>query len=177
MTAEQSSFIETVYRENYSLLMSSAMAALGDPSLAQDIVQITFHAMVEQIETDNLMAHPNIRGWLRLVMKNKLKMYYREQTYHYEYLLPLNGESLPDPGVPDKQIERINQDFAGEVAKIQKALTPEEFQFLVRLVVDRTSHLELAKEYHITVYGIKKKRERILHKLHKKFPDMTNNFR
>ena len=167
MTAEQSSFIETVYRENYSLLMSSAMAALGDPSLAQDIVQITFHAMVEQIETDNLMAHPNIRGWLRLVMKNKLKMYYREQTYHYEYLLPLNGESLPDPGVPDKQIERINQDFAGE----------EEFQLLVRLVVDRTSHLELAKEYHITVYGIKKKRERILHKLHKKFPDMTNNFR
>ena len=52
-----------------------------------------------------------------------------------------------------------------------------EFRFLIRQVLDGASHLELAQEFQLSVYGTKKKRQRIKQKLHKKLPDILEKLK
>ena len=57
------------------------------------------------------------------------------------------------------------------IEKIERALTREEYQLLKRLILDKASHLEVAKELGITVYASQKRLERIRGKLYKAFPE------
>ena len=54
--------------------------------------------------------------------------------------------------------------------KIEKVLSPEEYRLLKRLVFDGASHLQVAREFHITVYASEKRLERIRDKLSAVFP-------
>ena len=47
------------------------------------------------------------------------------------------------------------------IEKVERVLTPEEYQLLKRLVFDRASHLEVAQEFGISVYASQKRLERI----------------
>ena len=55
--------------------------------------------------------------------------------------------------------------------KADQALAPEEYQLLKRLILDKASHLEVARELGITVYASQKRLERIRDKLRREFPE------
>ena len=57
------------------------------------------------------------------------------------------------------------------IEKVERVLTPEEYQLLKRLVFDRASHLEVAQEFGISVYASQKRLERIRDKLRREFPE------
>ena len=76
---------------------------------------------------------------------------------------------------PTRRANRERAALAGEepdpLEKIRGALTPEEFRFLKRLVIDKAGHREVAGEFGITLWASQKRLERIRAKLNEIFPE------
>lgn len=166
MRQEQEQFIEKMYKTCFRPLLARAMKRVGERDTAQDIVQDTFHTAVEKI--DVLMAHEKPEAWLMAVLNNKILQYFARRKADLAVLVSIEAENLPEPGAPDRRLEAIHS--GDELQKLGEVLTPEEFLFIKRLYIDKATHLELAKEYGITVYGSKKRRERIMEKLRRAYP-------
>lgn len=174
MHPDQDRLMEQLYHDYFGKLTMYAAASLRSQSRAQDIVQDTFHEALRHIDT--LMEHPNPGGWLMVTLKNKLREEERAQRRYMLRFLSLNTDMATEPGGHDPQLERqLNAGEPSALEKIQNALTPEEFLLLKRLTIDRASHLEVAKEFNISVYASQKRLERIRKKLHKIFPDRRNH--
>ena len=73
---------------------------------------------------------------------------------------------MTEPGREDPPPDRMQS----LLEQIQQALTPEEYRLLTRLTIDGASHLEVAEEFHISVYASQKRLERIRKKLYQQFP-------
>jgi len=82
-------------------------------------------------------------------------------------LISTEEEACKELGEIDQQLKDIDECKENLLEKVKRILTPEEYGFFERFFIDNASHLALAKEYGITVYGTKKRRERMLAKLHK----------
>lgn len=171
MQPEQACFFEKLYREYYLLLLNQAEKKLGDPVLAQDIVQDTFFTGMNRIEI--LMAHENPIGWLTMVMHYKI-MHNFEKLVQEQRFFAEKG-SYDEPDYMDANIQALETGGGEMMSKIQESLTEEEFHYITRLVLDGLSHQQLGEELHITESGSKKKRERIIKKLNKKFPGFSEN--
>ncbi len=87
--------------------------------------------------------------------------------------LSLNTDLLTEPVSQDTSLEdRVGEDALSLIEFIRALLTPEEFCLLKRLTIDQASHLEVAKEFGISVYASQKRLERIRKKLIKHFPEI-----
>lgn len=165
MTSEQGVFLEELYRKYLNVLVAYARSSLENPIKAQDVVQDAFHQAALDVET--LMTHINPGGWLMQTVKNKVKECKREERKYARYFLSL--DSLDSFG-----IEPFDQEFLGEeippIDKIRQVLTDEEFHLLERIVFERASHLDMARELDISVWTSQKRWERIKKKLSKFFP-------
>lgn len=170
MQPEQDRFFEVLYQESYLSLLHQAEKKLGDPVLAQDVTQDTFCTALNQI--DHVMSHENPQGWLAKVLSYKIKRIFEKRVREQKIFLDIEEGNYVEPCEPDQKIQALEE--GGElVDKIQEKLTPEEFHYITRLVLDQASHQELSEEFHISESGSKKRRERILKKLHKKFPKFS----
>lgn len=169
--AEQDAFFEKLYQDYFGKLTLYAGALLRNQSRAQDMVQDTFHEALRRI--DILMEHPNPGGWLMVTLKNKIREEERTQRRYMLRFLSLNTDLIREPAsqTPDLE-EQLADDGPTFLEQIQNALTEEEFLLLKRLTIDRASHLEVAKEFGISVYASQKRLERIRKKLAKRFPDI-----
>ena len=169
--AEQDAFFEKLYQDYFGKLTLYAGALLRNQSRAQDMVQDTFHEALRRI--DILMEHPNPGGWLMVTLKNKIREEERTQRRYMLRFLSLNTDLIREPAsqTPDLE-EHLADDGPTFLEQIQNALTEEEFLLLKRLTIDRASHLEVAKEFDISVYASQKRLERIRKKLAKRFPDI-----
>lgn len=165
MNPEQTQWLEQLYHDYYGKLTIYAAASLRNQSRAQDMVQDTFHEALCHMQT--LMEHPNPGGWLMVTLKNKLREEERRQRRYMHRFLSLNTDLLKEPGRQDPEIEDTGPSL---LEQIREALTPEEYLLLKRLTIDRASHLEVAREFGITVYASQKRLERIRKKLQKRFP-------
>lgn len=58
----------TIYKANYSRLVKMANYMLWDKDMVEDIVQSAFSTLL--IKREELRDHPNIAGWLTLVVRN-----------------------------------------------------------------------------------------------------------
>lgn len=168
MHPDQDKFIEQLYYDYFAKLMIYASASLKDQSRSQDVVQDTFHEAVRRI--DALMAHPNPGGWLMVTLKNKIREDERAHRRYMRHFLSLNTDLLTEPGTQDPH-PQLDQKEAPLLEQIEQALTPEEYLLLKRLTIDRASHLEVAKEFNISVYASQKRLERIRKKLYDRFPE------
>lgn len=170
MTPEQASFVKTLFEQHYQLLFLHARTVLDNPSLAEDVVQDSFLALINRV--DEVMAHPRPDLWLLVTLHNKLlkctALRARDCAVFLSYSLP----DTPEPGEEDRALSQVDEDWAGALDLVQQALSQDEFRFLIRQVLDGASHKELAQEFHLSVEGTKKKRHRIKRKLHKKLPDL-----
>lgn len=161
---DQNEFIETLYTEYFGTLLSYANIVMKNQSQAQDIVQDAFHEAINHV--DQLMQHPNPAGWIKVTLRNKIKknqeLFYKDMVH----CISLESELLREIGKQDEQIEKVGElDEGALLAKIQNALSLEEYRLLKRLTLDKASHLEVAQEFGISVYTSQKRLERIRKKL------------
>lgn len=177
MLPEQSRFIEELHHKYFQTLTLYATSILHDSYRAQDVVQDTFHEAMLQIET--VAMHKNPGGWLMVTLKNKIKDSERAYQRYARRFLSL------DTGVPesvlksngDLSMDKIIEEDVDVLEKIEQILTPPEYKLLKRLVFDKASHLQVAKEFEISVYASEKRLERIRQKLYKFFPERTRRKR
>lgn len=170
MLPEQDEFIERLHRKYFRKLTLYAMSALRDSSKAQDIVQDAFHEALLHI--DDLMSHENPGGWLMETVKYKIRDSERAHRRYIRRFLSLDTDIPAERALwSEPTAEFCEPDEVLPIEKIERALTREEYQLLKRLILDKASHLEVAKELGITVYASQKRLERIRGKLYKAFPE------
>ena len=168
MLPEQDAFFEQLYRENYKKMTFYALAALKNPSRAEEVVQDAFHEAIKK--TDVLMEHENPGGWLMQTVKYKIHESERAHIRHLKYFLSLDTDipiELAAPDLPNADIHETSD----TIQKIKAALTEDELYLLKRIIFEKASHLDMAKELGITVWTSQKRLERIRKKLHQVFPD------
>lgn len=105
-------------------------------------------------------------------LKNKIRDSERARRRYMRRFLSLNTdiaeEAIPSSEALDGHLE---QDETLVLQLVEEALTPEENKLLKRLVFDKAGHLQVAKEFGITVYASEKRLERVRQKLYKVFPE------
>lgn len=170
MLAEQNQFIAELYAEYFPKLMIYATSVLNDTYRAQDVVQDTFHEAIRHC--DVIAARENPGGWLMETLKNKIRDSERARRRYMRRARSLNTdiaeEAIPSSEALDGHLE---QDETLVLQLVEEALTPEENKLLKRLVFDKAGHLQVAKEFGITVYASEKRLERVRQKLYKVFPE------
>ena len=85
MEPAQDNFLEDLFCKCYHDLMAYANTCLGNPDLAEDMVQDTFHEATNQV--DCLLEHPYPERWLIKTLKFKICNYSRTQSRHRKYLV------------------------------------------------------------------------------------------
>lgn len=170
MLPEQDSFIESLHRKYYKQLVIYTVSALRDPDRAQDVVQDTFHEALMQIS--DLLAHENPGGWLMNTLKNKIRENERAHRRYVRRFISLDFEVSEELSPPSELITELSEpEDVSPIEKVERALTPKEYQLWKRLMLDRASHLDVARELDITVYASQKRLQRIMDKLREVFPE------
>ena len=164
MLSEQEQWMEALYRAQFHRLLLYAAAVMHNPDCARDVVQDTFHEALLHIDT--LMTHSNPGGWLMQTLKYKLMEYQRANRRYLQRVLSLDGDLPAQPLYAPLRMEGespLDQDAL--LRQIKQVLTDDEYLLLKRLTLDGASHLQVAKEFHISVYASQKRLERIRKKL------------
>ena len=168
MEPTQDNFLEDLFCKCYHDLMAYANTCLGNPDLAEDMVQDTFHEATNQV--DCLLEHPYPERWLIKTLKFKICNYSRTQSRHRKYLVECldltvipSGESV-EQLVMEKEEQPLFQ-------RLRKVLEEEEVSFLVDATLKNYSHAKLAEKYGLTVWASAKRLSRIREKLLTEFPE------
>ena len=162
---DQNLFLENLYREHWKDLVSYA-ASILPVSLAEDAAQKTFVIAAERIEL--LVDHPCPVGWLYRTVRNVSMSDRRSYDRYIDYCLPFEDNSN-HLSVPHADPAERYDDNAAEmlVAEIFLILTEEEGHILQRIVGEKASHKEVAKEMGIPETACQKRLERIKKKARK----------
>lgn len=154
MMRKQEEFFEQLYRENQKRLFLYARAVLSDATLADDVVQDTFHTALLHI--DDLIHHANPAGWLMKTLKFKIANCEKARARWMKRCVSIDEQypNLPSVSNPEENIPAL-------LAEIQKVLKPEDYEFLMRFAMDGATHKQLAEELGITVWASQKRLERI----------------
>ena len=168
---DQDRLLEELYREMYSVLLCYANAALKDKALAEEAVQDTFR--IACAKADDLSASVNPRGWLMLTLKNVLRNTSRELAALNQ--LFVSAVSIDDEIVLETYAsgtdyeKRIEDD---EVSILYSdLLSPDEYRLLKRIVLQKYTIRDAAKELGISIESCKKRIQRIKKKLRKKLEE------
>ena len=168
---DQERLLEELYREMYSVLLCYANAALKDKALAEEAVQDTFR--IACAKADDLSASVNPRGWLMLTLKNVLRNTRRELAALNQ--LFVSAVSIDDEIVLETYAsgtdyeKRIEDD---EVSILYSdLLSPDEYRLLKRIVLQKYTIRDAAKELGISIESCKKRIQRIKKKLRKKLEE------
>ena len=168
---DQDRLLEELYREMYSVLLCYANAALKDKALAEEAVQDTFR--IACAKADDLSASVNPRGWLMLTLKNVLRNTRRELAALNQ--LFVSAVSIDDEIVLETYAsgtdyeKRIEDD---EVSILYSdLLSPDEYRLLKRIVLQKYTIRDAAKELGISIESCKKRIQRIKKKLRKKLEE------
>lgn len=78
LTPEEERFLEELFRSEYKKMLSLAIRKLRNAQNAEDIVQDTFTVALLKIK--ELISNPNPKGWLYVVLKNKIMHEYRAKA-------------------------------------------------------------------------------------------------
>lgn len=154
MMPDKNELVERLYRLHFKKLFIYANAVLRDPEQAKDVVQDTFHEALRRI--DVFAKHENPGGWLMNTLKNKLKENERTRRRDLLRLLSLDADFPDESNLPEELVAaQPEPQEESVIEKVERVLTPEEYQLLKRLVFDRASHLEVAQEFGIITQEFK----------------------
>ena len=165
MSREKETFIEDLYRAESLKLLEYAKRRVRNSSLAQDLVQDTFHEAVRH--EAKLFEHPNPEGWLLLTLKNKILSFNRNYARYTKRFVSCEDISTL-PAEPESDAEEL-------LNEIREVLGPEEYYLFKRLIIDECGHFVAAAELGITVWASQKRLSRIREKLEKQFPEYAKN--
>lgn len=164
---DRSEWVEGLFREEYPKLVGFANKRLQNEDQAQELVQETFKLLWEKSE--DLQDHPNIRGWLRSTLKNKLLIFWRTGQTDLERFVYCELDTVADPaGSSEELLTRLTE--AEILAVARKKLSAEDYHHLLRITVDGASHAAVSQELGISISASQKRLERSRAVLKKEFP-------
>ena len=133
MMPNENELVERLYRSYFKKLFIYANAVLRDPEQAKDVVQDTFHEALRRI--DVFAKHENPGGWLMNTLKNKLKENERTRRRDLLRLLSLDADFPDESNLPEELVAaQPEPQEESVIEKVERVLTPEEYQLLKRLV-------------------------------------------
>ena len=170
---DQERLLEELYREMYSVLLCYANAALKDKALAEEAVQDTFRIACAKIL--ELSESPNQKGWLMLTLKNVIRNTRRELAALNQ--LFVSAISIDDEIVLETYALETDYDKRIEDAEVDilyaDLLSPDEYSLLKKIVLQRYTIADVARELGISVESCKKRVQRAKQKLRKKLERET----
>lgn len=169
MLPEYEEWFDRLYRENFWILKRYARIHLNSTQ-AEELVQDVFHDALKKL--DIIYAHSNPGGWLMETLKNKIRNMQRTNQRDLLRLVSLDSEDVQQISEAETSESVIEQAENSRSIKemLDATLSNEEKYILRRLIFEKASHKELAKELGITVWSSQKKLERIRNKLDQLFP-------
>ena len=150
MGKEQSEFIKKIYSEMYYSLSAYARSTLKDHSLAEEAVQDTFRIACGKV--DEFMSSPNPKGWLTNTLKNIIRNTIRSRAKLNNFVVSLIAFDENTDGTTKDEIS-LDLLYSDLVAS-------EDFTLLKKIVLDRYSMLDAAKELGISLEACKKRVQR-----------------
>lgn len=161
---EANAFLEALYNKNYERLYIYAENTLLNAAYAEEAVQETFFEAVRR--QDALMRHARPEAWLMETLKNKIRVGNRRRALEALCFISLEQDLAQESkrlAVEDRPFGSISD----LLDTIRVLLPPEDYHLLCRITLDGATHLEVAKELDISVWGSQKRLQRIRKKLRK----------
>ncbi len=161
MMEKQDMFLENLYHRYFRALVIHAYRYLGSWEDSNVAAQDAFQIACEKI--DVLMASDNAVGWLKNTVKNVCYRMMRERNR--QTLLFTSLEELTDAELPI-----VDDEMGVQPTDILDGLiSKEELALLKRIILDGASYAEAAKELDCDVWACRKRVQRAIDKLHKKY--------
>ncbi len=157
LNQEQESWVEQLYQEVYSSLLSYAQCALNDDPLAEEAVQDTFRIACSKVE--ELMRSANPAGWMMNALKHVIQNIRRRRARMNK--LVVTALSVDQITIPP-QTGGVELGLA-----CKQALGEDDYKLLKMVAIDHHTMLETANEFGISVETCRKRLLRAKKKLKK----------
>lgn len=172
MMENQDKFLEELYRSYFHILEIHAYHFLGNWDDAHVAAQEAFHIACEKI--DALMKSENQIGWLKNTVKNVCRHMIRDKQR--QRLLLISLEELTDKDLPhephtlDDEVGQPTDMFEGDLPK-------RDLELLQKIYDEGMSYAEVAMEIDCNIWTCRKRVQRAIDKLRKKYRDkFSENF-
>lgn len=174
LSPEESKFIEDLFNQYGESLWRYAYTCVQDAEYADELISDLFHTASRKPK--QVMTYDSAFGWLIGVLKKKIKKSQETRRRYARRFISLDEETLDEflPSDIRPTEDRAELELTSgtdTLAKIQAALSPEEFYILKRITLNKATHKAVAQELGITVWDSQKRLERIRKKLHRIFPE------
>ena len=170
--SDPNEYFHRLHKAYFPLLVKMTTNLVGSKELAEDIVQDAFHDTLAAYKRSGKLPPDSFR-WFSVICQRKVYHYYEARNHDLALIAKLEQKVLVDPNAspsPEEILEMLSRNESEALKIIHRHLTPEEWDFLRRLTLEKTSHLTMAKELGISVWDSQKKLQRIRDKLAKHFP-------
>lgn len=161
MKPDQDLILEKLYRSYFHALEVHAYRFLGDWEDSRVAAQEAFHIACERI--DVLMKQENEVGWLKNTVRNVCRHMIRDRQRHK--LLFSSLEELTEADMPSTTDEAEGR----STDILEGLLSKNEQELLQKIIVDGKSYAEVAKELDCNIWTCRKRVQRAIDKLHKKY--------
>lgn len=170
MTPEQRILFSEIYINNHPKLLRYAKSHKLCFDVAEELVQDTFHDAWSKF--DELVNHENIGGWLMQTLKNKISNYVRSRQRDAR-IIAQRVDRAEDVATTDNFVDTLMAKSAiSAIFKfVYDTFTKDDIIIFQRILIEGTSHKEVASELGITVWTSQKRLERIRKRIREEFPD------
>ena len=163
MRTDQEAILEKLYRSYFHALEIHAYRYLGNWNDAHVAAQEAFHIACEKI--DALMKSENQIGWLKNTVRNVCRHMIRDRQR--QKLLFLSLDDLTDADLPP-----ATEEDAGQPTDVLEGmLSQSELELLRKIIVEGESYAEAARELDCNIWTCRKRVQRAISKLNKRYRD------
>lgn len=149
---------EKLYQENYERLFALGFAFVsGNPTQVQkleDAIQEVFYELIKK--SDNLVNHQNIKGWLVVTLRLKLKEQYKIQKRDEKWKQFSFDDDNCDVAIHETE-KSLSQDDAlkviieeEQVRQLEELLGQENATIFIKYCVNKEPTAVVAREFGLT---------------------------
>lgn len=162
MTKKQRQYIEKLYNEMWESLYAYAYAVLRSKECAEEAVQET--ARIACGKPNEVMSSENPQGWMMKTLKLHLLNERRKRETMEKYIAAAEADDIRQFICYDDHFDLMYSDM----------ISPEEFQLLKWVYVERYTMIWASEQLGITVEACKKRVQRASDKLQKKVTNILS---
>ena len=154
---------EEAYEKHYEDVYKVIYMRLLSRENTEDVVQETFiRAMKAWDSFDDSKA--SAKTWLCTIARNTMLNYIKSNKKHEQASFEEMNEAGFEPGVEDKELSQLTDEYAKEAYSILSKLKESDRELLVMRYVEEMSYKEIAARIDSNEKAVAKKVERLLKK-------------
>ena len=161
MTQDEEAFFEEFYRANYQKFVGYAFRFLRNWEDAKEVTQDAF--LIGLVKIKQFYASENRPGWLKNTIRKRAQNFNKVKINRAAVTT-----FLEDPGLSLAAPDHYNR-IDSPSAYCAELLTDPEFLLIKRVFMEGESYRDTAKEFGLTEGACRKRVERIIKKLRKRW--------